>query len=74
MAEVSAFLPRLIATHVAKLARAFDESVLPVRTFLDGRGLVAKLVDRSPGQLCRLTLASSWCRLGRRRNGEGLVD
>jgi hypothetical protein len=41
----SAFLFRLIAAHIAELARSFDEAALPVGTFLNGCGLVAELID-----------------------------
>ena len=59
----SAFLFRLIAAHVAELTRPFNEAALPVRTFLNGCGLVAERVNRSPGQLCGLASASSFGRL-----------
>ena len=55
-----AFLFRLIAAHVAELTRSFDEAALPVRAFLNGCGLVAEGVNRSPGQLRGLASPSSF--------------
>jgi hypothetical protein len=49
----SAFLFRLIASHVAELMRSFDEAALPVRAFLNGCSLIAERVNCSPGQLPR---------------------
>jgi hypothetical protein len=56
----SAVLFSLIVAHVAELTRSFDEVALPVRTFLNGCGLVAERVNRSSGQLRGLTSASSF--------------
>jgi hypothetical protein len=41
----STLLFRLIVAHVAELTRPLDEVALPARAFLNGCGLVAKLVD-----------------------------
>ena len=55
----SAFLFPLIAKHVAKFTRAFNEAALPLRPFLNGCGLVSKPVDCSLSQLRCLASASS---------------
>jgi hypothetical protein len=57
---LSAFLFRLIVAHVAELARPFDEAALPVCALLNGCGLIAERVNRSPCQLRGLASASSF--------------
>ena len=70
----SALLFRLLAPHIAKFTRPFDEASLPLRALLNGCGLVAKLVDRLPshfGSLGRALVASA---RRRRLGAEGAFD
>jgi hypothetical protein len=70
----SAFVFRLIAAHVAKLTRSFDEAALPMRALLNGCGLVAERINRSPGQLRGLASASSFRVPRWSGGGKGLLE